>query len=361
MMRKIVALLYIFVFAFTSCIEEIDYEDLGVKNFIVLNAMFVDGETPNCQVSGSDIIFEQVKNKVKPTVFLPDAKVTVTDGSSDYSYKVIGDSAKMEANGLIVKAGETYTIRAKASGLDDVYSTVCIPSKPKCEMKLVSAEMLTGNDMTYWGLYEEYKTCKATYELTLEDDPNTEDYYQITFYANVMEYKYESQVVDTSYGYWIDDNEWIATGPVEIYGWVAVDSTITYKECYWFMESNDAIMNWNQARSDNDIFEAGNENYRNIFNDQLFNGKTTKIRFFKYINYNRKYDNIIYDDPIYYELRHISKETYMFYRTYYLVLNNEYNGSLSPHMLYCNVENGAGLVSAWSKEKRVLEIPKMSK
>ena len=116
-MKKIAALLYIFIFIFTSCYEEVDYEDLGVKNIIVVNGRFIDGETPWCQVSRSDIIFDQIKNKITPTVYLPDANVTATDGDADYKYTVVSDSAMMEAKGLIAKAGETYTIKAKANGL----------------------------------------------------------------------------------------------------------------------------------------------------------------------------------------------------------------------------------------------------
>ncbi|MBO7628291.1 MAG: DUF4249 family protein, partial [Paludibacteraceae bacterium] len=99
-MKKIAALLYIFIFIFTSCEDEVDYHDLGVKNLIVVNGRFIDGETPWCQVSRSDIIFDQIKNKITPTVFLPDANVTATDGDADYKYTVVADSAMMEAKGL---------------------------------------------------------------------------------------------------------------------------------------------------------------------------------------------------------------------------------------------------------------------
>ena len=114
-MKKITALLYIFIFIFTSCKEEVEYEDLGVKNIIVINGRFIDGETPWCQVSRSDIIFDQIKNKITPTVFLPDAKVTASDDNSDYKYVVVADSAMMEAKGLTAKAGETYTLKAKST------------------------------------------------------------------------------------------------------------------------------------------------------------------------------------------------------------------------------------------------------
>ena len=49
-MKKITALLYTLVFCLSSCMEEIEYEDMGLDNFIVLNGTFIDGESPWCQV-----------------------------------------------------------------------------------------------------------------------------------------------------------------------------------------------------------------------------------------------------------------------------------------------------------------------
>ena len=364
-MKKIAALLYIFILIFTSCEEEVDYYDLGVKNFIVVNGKFVDGETPWCQVSRSDIIFEQIKNKITPTVFLPNANVTVTEGNSDYKYVVIGDSAVMEAEGVKVKAGETYTLRAKSDGLDDVYTTVSVPSKPKAELRFISVEKEKVNEMFYFDVFENQERVKITYELNLEDDPNTEDYYQILFHANTKEYDiiYE---IDTIRGYWNGD-DWVdaENGPDKIYRShpTHADSTIAYKIHYELLTSNDPIMNWNQNQSDNNLFESFEYNDRSLFNDQLFNGQTTKIRFNLYIyeDEDQYYSVINYNDPIYYELRHINKEMYLYNRTYQKVVNNDMAVSLSPYMLYCNVQNGAGLVAAWSSVKKQLEIPDFQK
>lgn len=361
-MKKITALLYIFILLFTSCEEEVDYDDLGVKNLIVVNATFIDGETPWCQVSRSDIIFDQIKNKITPTVFLPNATVTATDGNSDFKYVTIGDSAVMEAKGLKVKAGETYTLKAKANGLDEVYSTITVPSKPKAEFNLVSVEKESTPEFYYydqnWGNYDSYN---LTYELNIQDDPNTEDYYQILFYANTKQYVYEKMVIDTVYGYW-EDGVWKNTGMQEIYDYVVVDSFMEYQNVYYLLETNDPVMNWNKSQSNNNLFEDVEYNETNIFNDQLFNGQTSKIRFSMNVYQGNMFYNINYNDPIYFQLRHINKEMYMYYRTYQKVTdNNDWMGSLSPYMLYCNVENGAGLVAAWSSVKKEIEIPTLEK
>ena len=58
-----------------------------------------------------------------------------------------------------------------------------------------------------------------------------------------------------------------------------------------------------------------------------------------------------------FEVRHINKEMYMYYRTSQLVRDNDYNGTLSPYILYCNVENGAGMIAAWSAVKAPLKVP----
>jgi hypothetical protein len=367
-MKKIAALLYIFIFIFTSCYEEVDYDDLGVKNIIVVNGRFIDGETPWCQVSRSDIIFDQIKGKIGPIVYLPDANVTATDGDADYKYTVVSDKAMMEAKGLIAKAGETYTIKAKANGLEDVYSTVTIPNKPKADFKVVSVEEITETHNGYYGPYEiidvierEPETyTKVTYELNVQDDPNTEDYYQIVFYAMAMEYEFET-IIDTVPGYWYGD-EWIE--PYEVYTYNVIDSAMVYKEIPMYdikLTTEDPVMNWNEKQSDDNLFDDYVYNGMNIFNDQLFNGQTSKIRFEMSINTKSKGKlgliTGIDFNTIDFEVRHINKEMYMYYRTSQLVRDNDYNGTLSPYILYCNVENGAGMIAAWSAVKAPFKVP----
>ncbi len=363
-MKKIAALLYIFISIFTSCYDEVDYEDMGVKNIIVVNGRFIDGETPWCQVSRSDIIFDQIKGKITPIVFLPDANVTATDGDADYKYVVISDSAMMEAKGLIAKAGETYTIKAKANGLEDVYSTVTIPDKPKADFRVISVEEITETHNGYYGPYEiidvtdlEPETyTKVTYELNVQDDPDTEDYYQLVFYAMVMEYEYET-IIDTVPGHWYED-EWIE--PYENYTYKVIDSAKVYKEIstHEVLRTDDPVMNWNKNQSEGNLFDDYEWNEKNIFNDQLFNGQTSRIRFSMNI-YTKGYLGVNRIDlsTLDFELRHINKEMYMYYRTYQLVKDNDYNGTLSPHILYCNVENGAGMIAAWSAVKAPLKVP----
>ena len=367
-MKKIAALLYIFIFIFTSCYEEVDYDDLGVKNIIVVNGRFIDGETPWCQVSRSDIIFDQIKGKIGPIVYLPDANVTATDGDADYKYTVVSDKAMMEAKGLIAKAGETYTIKAKANGLEDVYSTVTIPNKPKADFKVVSVEEVTVDPYDYFGPYEiidvivrEPETyTKMTYELNVQDDPDTEDYYQIVFYAMAMEYEFET-IIDTVPGYWYG-NEWIE--PYEVYTYNVIDSAIVYKEIPindLHLTTEDPVMNWNEKQSDDNLFDDYVYNGMNIFNVQLFNGQTSKIRFEMIINTKSKGKlgliTGIDFNTIDFEVRHINKEMYMYYRTSQLVRDNDYNGTLSPYILYCNVENGAGMIAAWSAVKAPFKVP----
>ncbi|MBO7626988.1 MAG: DUF4249 family protein [Paludibacteraceae bacterium] len=340
-MKKITALLYIFIFIFTSCKEEVEYEDLGVKNIIVINGRFIDGETPWCQVSRSDIIFEQTKTRITPTTYLPDANVTASEGSSEYKYTVVADNAMMEAKDLIAKAGETYTLKAKANGLDDVYSTISVPSKPKADFKLVSVDTLYTHGH------------KVTYELNIQDDPNTEDYYQIILYSIKMQYKYEYGIVDTVDGYWMD-SIWIP--PHEVYGLKVVDSAFAYYKPYELLQTEDPVMNWNQNQTDNILCDYPEENEMSIFNDRMFNGQTSKIKFYMYIFKEEPFIRVDIDS-LEYEVRHINKEMYMYYRTYQLIMDNDQYRTNSPHMLYCNVENGAGLIAAWSAVKKPLKLP----
>lgn len=353
MMKKIAALLYIFAFIFISCEEDVDYKDLGVKNFIVVNARFIDGEAPKCQVSRSDIIFDQIQNKVTPTIFLPKANVVANDGNSDFKYVVVSDSAKMEAQGVTTKAGETYSLKVSADGFDDVYSTVTVPSKLKASIKFINLE--TEKEDLFWDPFEDpvlRNRYRANYEINIQDDPNTEDYYQLLIYTNTKSYEYDFREVDTFYTYW-EDGQLIKVPERYMIPYV-VDSSMAYEECYF--GSDDPVMNWNQTQSNN-LLEESDWNSMNIFNDQLFNGQTAKIRFYIYLNNDGITHGADFSYPVYYELRHITKEMYMYYRTYQKVSESDWTGSLSPYMLYCNVENGAGLVAAWSAVKDTLQRP----
>lgn len=366
-MKKIACLLYTFLVVFASCEDEVDYQDLGLDNFIVVNASFIDGETPWCQVSRSDIVFDQIKKKMTPTVFFPNANVAVTGGNADYRFSVIGDSAKMEAKGLIAQAGETYTLKAHVDGFDDAYTIVTVPNKPKAEIKIVNVETKYYDADIFYFIdpSESPVLYNITYELNIEDDPNTEDYYQISFLVNSMHYKYEYGVVDSTYGYWDHDSQmWIYDGKWhEKYDYYPVDSFMQYDESDYLIVSDDPVMNWNKRQSDDNLLGAYDGNPMNIFNDQLFNGQTSKIRFSMTIvgNSSESYLSNIFQDPIYFQLRHITKETYMYYRTSQLVYENDMSGSLSQYMLYCNVEHGAGLVAAWSTLKGVVEVPSIVK
>ena len=147
-----------------SCKEEVDYDDMNLKNIIVVNGRFVDGEIPWCQVSRSDLLFDQTHHKVTPVVFISDANVSASCEGNTFKYIVVGDSAQMQAKGLKATAGATYTLKASAKGFDDVYSTVTIPAKTECDFRFVNH----GNSYA-----------SNFYELSINDDPNTEDYYQI--------------------------------------------------------------------------------------------------------------------------------------------------------------------------------------
>lgn len=258
-------------------------------------------------------------------------------------------------------SGETYTLKAKANGLEDVYSTVTVPDKPKADFRIVSVEQVTESHNNY-GPYEiidinerESETyTKVTYELNVQDDPNTEDYYQLVFYETIMEYKYEL-ITDTIDGYWVG-NEWYE--PSVIYDYKIVDSAMVYKEipANSLLNSDDPVMNWNQNQTDNILCDYPEENEMSIFNDRMFNGQTSKIKFYMYIFKEEPFTRVDIDS-LEYEVRHINKEMYMYYRTYQLIRENDWNTSQSPNMLYCNVENGAGLIAAWSAVKAPLKVP----
>lgn len=170
-----------------------------------------------------------------------------------------------------------------------------------------------------------------------------------------MQYKYEYGIVDTVDGYWMD-SIWIP--PHEVYGLKVVDSAFAYYKPYELLQTEDPVMNWNQNQTDNILLDYPEENEMSIFNDRMFNGQTSKIRFYMNL-YEKGYigGRKIDTNSIDFELRHITKETYMHYRTYQQVKDNDYSGSLSQYMLYCNVEKGAGLIAAWSAVKAPLKVP----
>ncbi len=318
-MKKITALLYTLVFCLSSCMEEIEYEDMGLDNFIVLNGTFIDGESPWCQVMKSDIIFGNLKKETNIITYLRDASVTATNNGNSYNYSTIGDSAKMQADGLTVAAGGTYKIVAKSNGLDDVSATVTVPSKPTTEFRYVGLENMQDSVIAF-------------YELTITDNGETEDYYQLALYGS--HYEFEYQFHDT-----IIDNEFsiVVTG---------ADTTVKKGDLKYDFFSEDPIMNWNET-----IYNNAKENPDNLIDDKLFNGKTVTIKLGIFLFADQKFEDLVID------IRHITKETYLYHSSLNRIQRRNGSTSLAPDMLYCNVENGAGLVAAWSSVKVPFEVP----
>lgn len=290
----------------SSCEEEIEYKYKNVGQFLVPDAAIETNKTPYCKVSLSKSVMDvadDVEEYMLP--YLENAHVELYDGTTGYELKFDNDSKSYINSDIIVVAGKTYKLIASYDGMESVCSYVTVPDEPECSFSVEEEPAEYSPDGR--------KSYKHEFEFTIHDDPNTKDFYRIMVYH---------KATITSMEYTED-------------GWVPV----TYHQLInmnYLIECQDPVFHWNQI-GENSILEYEVGNKGCVFNDDMFNGQTKKLKF----NVN----TIFWADAEYlFELHRVTEDTYLYYRSLSYVLEYDNDYSLQPATLHCNVEKGAGLV-----------------
>ena len=195
------------------------------------------------------------------------------------------------------KQNTTYRLEVEADGYPDVYAIDRVPAKPKYE--ILNFELTGMLDK------KSYDGELSQFNLVIDDDPNTENYYQLKIF-----------IVNTS-------------GAKE-------------KTCSFSMNDPSLLNSLNTTDSD------GSYNGRSAyFTDEFFNG-TSKSFFIQHFKPKGIFDHF------YIELRALSKDLYEFNKTRReesATSNNPLFVS-EPIFLHSNIENGYGIFGGKSSSYR---------
>ncbi len=266
---------------------------------LVINSTLVPGEYMRIHISQSQYILDE-------NDFIPVSGASVDVYEDDKFLTTLPDST----NGNYISAtyrtekGKTYKIVASKDGFDEVSASVTIPEKSPdvLNIKLDTVEI---NEADYMATY-------LRFDIELKDDPDRENYYDISIIKKSWIYVYDLSV----------------TPPV------VIDSTlITFK---LFLETKDLNM---------EDFQSSGEHL--IFNDDLFNGKTYHLKVLSELTNEETEIQDHEGEPTYYvHIANTSKSHYMYEISFMLQKWSEFDPLAEPVLVFNNITNGYGILDA---------------
>ena len=263
----------------SSCEKEIAYKGEALDNFLVLNTQLTADSLISCRLSRSNTIFEN-----RPVMRIRDAEVQLyldDDLLEVLPYSHEGYYASARSKAIV---GKTYRFKVSCPGYPDLsaQTRVLSPVKAYCSTKI--------NNKGY----------RINCTLTLHDTPG-EDYYRL----RVMAY----------------DETWDPWTGKPVFEWINL-----------YYDSEDPVLNDNKVVDKDSDFSDSPENIYSVFNDDLFDGETYKLKF-----------NVVNQPDIFIDVQHISKDLYLYYKS---VQTMDYYGEdpfFEPVQIHCNVDGGAGI------------------
>lgn len=319
----------------TSCMKEIDLEDLRPDPKLVLNGVASQGEPLKASLSRTWFYTEDY-----PNVSISDAKVNLyvndrffeemTWDVEEYEYYTIGNYI----SSYIPVSGDKVRIEAERDGFKKIVAREAIPHKP-------ALLNLTAEEIKNQEPYSSGK--KKRIKVTFKDDPNAVNCYLINFSIGKPYYEYD---------YENPDNPPVYTGE---YYWS--QPSIDYASEPLFGNSIsilDKVMG-------NDWLSARNGR---PFSDELINGKeyTMKLEGDSYYWSTMDYDE---PDSVRVYLYAISESYYK----YLFALLSLYEGSLNsdlasaglaePVRVFSNIEGGVGIFGTACVDSLTVAVSKL--
>ena len=210
-----------------------------------------------------------------------------------------------EDPGIIPDANKEYSIQVEAQDFKDVSSTANIP----IPVPISSFDTLT----TFYDNYLENMEVK----LEIRDPANEENYYRISCYA-------------------------------EAWYWDELAGEFYYDKRNMWIWSDDPVIAGTEG--ENEIFDTGAYNEFNIFNDDLFNGKSYRVKF--YISpWELMSDNEESHFKLHFYLETLSKDYFKYLKTRTEHNANDGNPFSEPVPVFSNIENGIGFFGGYSSSE----------
>lgn len=303
-MRK---LIYIFLaLSLTSCLEkEIPFEGRDAKTLLSLSATFSTDSlmtvylAPTKSVIGKDVEIERFTGK--------QATVDVYQGGEFMESLVYNENIKGFVGSNKPQEGMSYTIKAKAEGLDAVVARVEIPKSVEISNVSKLVEKISDS-------YEDRRFS------VIFNDPSAKNYYKLNVYS--------------------------------ISGYNESDGKVVkYMKIIPFT-SDDAVF---KGKSDDigDAFDAEYSNLFGVFSDEFIGESSYTID----VDLN-SYDLDTYSDyfKLFVSLQSISEDYYLFLKSRELQIEQDDSPFSEPVQIWSNVEGGVGIAAAYSVSTKEIII-----
>ncbi len=276
----------------SSCVELVSDEFPDYEAVPSLNCILVSGDSLSLQLS----LAEKIASS--DLTLLEKASVQMVQGSSGgFSLDYLGNG--LYTSSTRVEPGSPYFISVDLDGYPELQASDSVPTP--CSVSILS--------QTNTAKLNEDGFYMTGIELEFNDDPLTKDYYEIIIYKR--------------------EEDRIFPAPA-------------------FNEQNQVLLN------------EGFEPYTTeslVFSDELIEDEYVYMNLIYGVDYSRgstggiRYQTIR-EHTLIVELRHISKEYYLFKKSVYFYENSRYadfiEGTATVYPIYSNVENGLGILASYA-------------
>ncbi|HUW93723.1 MAG TPA: DUF4249 domain-containing protein [Bacteroidales bacterium] len=309
----------------SSCEEIIEFKGEKIEPKLVLYSMLNPDSVITASVSKSHAVFDikyepqQITDAVvrlyRDGEFVETLTYTAPPPSCEYCPPV--SQSKYVSQGTKPVPGSTYRIEAEVPGLKSVSGETSLPDM----VPVLSIDTVTEKE----GEYNTYLVTKVKFA-----DPGvTENYYMLS--------------VTRLEGYYNGDPS------VPFYPEASVS---VYKSDESYAAREDPLISPSQEE---DLFGMYIENTYNVFSDELISGKEYDILLKMYIHKQPDTDHFEFSH-FRIELHSISRELYLYLRSYSAHLQTRDAFFAEPVLVYSNIENGLGVVGARVPSVATIEI-----
>jgi hypothetical protein len=301
-----------------SCEKNIDIDIDEITPMIVLNGLIESDSSVSISLSRTRHILD---NKEVST--LKNGTVELFDTHGNSANLVWNSQGRYETDNFQIAPGEEYRITAKAEGYYDVEATCVIPEK--IEIKRLDT----------LSVYDEWNEEALSLGIVFEDDPNEDNYYQLSLMAKYYQLQVDYiQRYDTLYVDIIKDTV--------IMGFVmdTIETSIPYYENVWFQTEDLIIEEWDNSGGV-------------VFSDRLIQGKEYSMRGTIYTGYRMWSADT---SSIYINLHSITKDYYDYLTSYQKHIYAKDDPFATPVVVRGNVENGLGIFGGRATSKDSIQL-----
>ena len=300
-----------FLFSFTSC-EQVTEMNVPERNpLIVLYSVLEADSVLRVQLTASRYVTDD-----RPIDYIPDAQLRLISGGEVKGHWQHLSNGVYELQGYKPVAGNLYNIEAGASGFTPVSAEAYLPGATKAPQILQIDTLQSGDSQ---------QTVK--FKITMEDEPDTKDFYRVQLMHSYNGYRYEFENGNAKI---VDTIRTTVMSPISssIGDFNSISNLITV--CSYYSSYDGCSV---------------------LFNDQLLKEKTFTFDIF-HRQYNYSYNpgwgivNPDQQDEYYLVFSRINKDYYQYILSADKNFTYSDNPFAEPTSLYSNIQGGYGIFGA---------------